>query len=43
MELKEALEKLLITMMENKGSDLFLTAGWPPSIKVDGVIQNNIS
>jgi len=39
MELKEALEKLLITMMENKGSDLFITAGWPPSIKVDGVIH----
>jgi twitching motility protein PilU len=39
MELKEAVEKLLVSLMENKGSDLFITAGWPPSIKVDGVVH----
>ncbi|MFY9974592.1 MAG: PilT/PilU family type 4a pilus ATPase [Chromatiaceae bacterium] len=39
MDLNEALEKLLTALVETKGSDLFITAGWPPSIKVDGVIR----
>lgn len=39
MDLREALEKLLAALVETKGSDLFITAGWPPSIKVDGVIR----
>ena len=39
MDLKEALEKLLGALVETKGSDLFITAGWPPSIKVDGAIR----
>jgi twitching motility protein PilU len=39
MDLNEALEKLLTALVETKGSDLFVTAGWPPSIKVDGVIR----
>jgi twitching motility protein PilU len=39
MELREAFEKLLTALVETKGSDLFITAGWPPSIKVDGVIR----
>jgi twitching motility protein PilU len=33
------LEQLLNTMVERKGSDLFITAGWPPSIKIDGAIR----
>lgn len=39
MDLKQAMEKLLAVMVESKGSDLFITAGWPPSIKVDGAIR----
>jgi twitching motility protein PilU len=39
MDLNEALEKLLTALVDTKGSDLFITAGWPPSIKVDGVIR----
>jgi twitching motility protein PilU len=39
MELREAFEKLLTALVETKGSDLFITSGWPPSIKVDGVIR----
>lgn len=32
-------QNLLRKMVDNKGSDLFLTAGHPPSIKVDGTIK----
>lgn len=39
MDLKVALEQLLEIMSDKKGSDLFITAGWPPSIKIDGVIH----
>ena len=39
MDLNLAMEKLLGVMVETKGSDLFITAGWPPSVKVDGVIR----
>jgi twitching motility protein PilU len=38
MDLKQTMEGLLRVMVEKKGSDLFITAGWPPSIKVDGVL-----
>ncbi|MBK1700862.1 PilT/PilU family type 4a pilus ATPase [Thiococcus pfennigii] len=31
--------QLLVLMMEKKASDLFITVGWPPSIKVDGMIH----
>ncbi len=33
------LKRLLILMAQKKGSDLFVTAGRPPSIKIDGVIR----
>jgi len=39
MDLKQAMEELLAMMVEKKGSDLFITAGWPPSIKVDGTLH----
>lgn len=39
MDLKRALEQLLGALDEKKGSDLFITAGWPPSIKIDGTIH----
>ncbi len=32
-------QNLLKKMVENNGSDLFLTADFPPAIKIDGVIQ----
>jgi twitching motility protein PilU len=32
-------QNLLKKMVENKGSDLFITAEFPPAIKIDGVIQ----
>ncbi|MEY6433715.1 PilT/PilU family type 4a pilus ATPase [Thioalkalicoccus limnaeus] len=32
-------KQLLALMSEKKASDMFVTAGWPPSIKVDGVIH----
>jgi len=32
-------QNLLRKMVEREGSDLFLTAGFPPAIKVDGVIH----
>ncbi len=38
MDLKRALEQLLTALAEKQGSDLFITAGWPPSIKIDGTI-----
>ncbi len=39
MDLKRALEQLLGALVEKKGSDLFITAGWPPSIKINGSIH----
>ena len=39
MDLNAAIDKLLAMLAESNGSDLFVTAGWPPSIKVDGVIR----
>jgi twitching motility protein PilU len=39
MDLKQAMEQLLSALVQHKGSDLFITAGWPPSLKVDGVIR----
>jgi len=39
MDLKQLIDQLLTAMVQKKGSDLFVTAGWPPSIKVDGVIR----
>jgi twitching motility protein PilU len=38
MDLKRALEQLLSALVEKKGSDLFITAGWPPTIKIDGTL-----
>ena len=38
MDPRRTLEQLLGALAEKKGSDLFVTAGWPPSIKIDGVI-----
>jgi twitching motility protein PilU len=32
-------KQLLMLLVERKGSDLFITANWPPSIKIDGVIR----
>ena len=32
-------QNLLRKMVENKGSDLFITAEFPPAIKIDGVIK----
>lgn len=32
-------KQLLGMMVEKKASDLFITAHWPPSIKIDGVIR----
>ncbi len=32
-------KQLLSLMVEKRASDMFITAGWPPSIKVDGVIH----
>ena len=33
------MQDLLRRMVERKGSDLFITAGFPPAIKIDGEIQ----
>ncbi|MEJ2326234.1 MAG: ATPase, T2SS/T4P/T4SS family, partial [Chromatiaceae bacterium] len=33
------IKPLLMLMVEKKASDLFITAGRPPSIKIDGVIR----
>src|SRR5512146_1240678 len=33
------MQDLLRRMVERKGSDLFITAGFPPAIKVDGEIK----
>jgi twitching motility protein PilU len=32
-------KQLLALMAEKKASDLFVTANWPPSLKIDGVIR----
>jgi len=32
-------QNLLRKMVENKGSDLFITADFPPAIKIDGTIK----
>jgi len=32
-------QNLLKKMVEQKGSDLFITAGFPPAIKIDGAIK----
>ena len=42
MEREEAVrltQNLLRKMVERSGSDLFLTRGFPPAIKVDGTIH----
>src|ERR1700692_4487194 len=42
MEREQAIrlmQDLLRRMVEKKGSDLFVTAGFPPAIKVDGEIR----
>ena len=33
------MQDLLRRMVEKKGSDLFITAGFPPAIKIDGEIR----
>jgi twitching motility protein PilU len=33
------IHELLVLLVKQKGSDLFITAGFPPAIKVDGKIQ----
>lgn len=33
------IQELLRRMVERKGSDLFITAGFPPAIKIDGTIR----
>jgi twitching motility protein PilU len=38
MDLKRAIEQMLTMVVERKASDLFITAGWPPSVKIDGAI-----
>ena len=35
------MQDLLRRMVERKGSDLFITAGFPPAIKVDGEINTD--
>ena len=35
--------ELLRKLVEVKGSDLFLTAGFPPAIKVDGRVKARLS
>src|SRR5512146_298137 len=42
MEREQAIklmQDLLRRMVERKGSDLFITAGFPPAIKIDGEIR----
>jgi len=38
-EATEFINKLLRLMITRGGSDLFLTAGFPPAMKVDGKVQ----
>ena len=33
------MQNLLRKMVENNGSDLFITTGFPPAIKIDGEIK----
>ena len=33
------MQDLLRRMVDRNGSDLFITAGFPPAIKIDGEIQ----
>ena len=35
-EMKKFIHNLLTYMVQNKGSDLFITAGYPPAMKLDG-------
>lgn len=35
-EMKKFIHNLLNHMVQNKGSDLFITAGYPPAMKLDG-------
>ena len=35
-EMKKFIHNLLTHMFKNKGSDLFITAGYPPAMKLDG-------
>ena len=35
-EMKKFIHSLLTHMVKNKGSDLFITAGYPPAMKLDG-------
>jgi twitching motility protein PilU len=39
MDLNRAIEQLLTMVVERKASDLFITAGWPPSVKIDGALH----
>ncbi|MGQ9659283.1 MAG: PilT/PilU family type 4a pilus ATPase [Thermochromatium sp.] len=38
MDLKPAIEQLLMAMIEKRGSDLFITAGYPPTLKINGTL-----
>lgn len=38
-EMKKFIHGLLTHMVKNKGSDLFITAGFPPAMKLDGKIS----
>ena len=35
-EMKKFIHSLLTHMVQNKGSDMFITAGFPPAMKLDG-------
>ena len=37
-EMKKFIHSLLAHMVKNKGSDLFITAGYPPAMKLDGKV-----
>ena len=46
MEREQAIklmQDLLHRMVDRKGSDLFITAGFPPAIKVDGEISRRLT
>lgn len=36
---RKLIRELLTTMVDKKGSDLFITSGFPPAIKIDGVVR----
>ncbi|MDO4434459.1 MAG: PilT/PilU family type 4a pilus ATPase [Alysiella sp.] len=38
-EMKKFIHSLLTYMVKNKGSDLFITAGYPPAMKLDGKVS----